>query len=62
MSAPALHIVKPIEGRAYAFLDCVSYSEEQRLRFDYERCGLLEEVFDALMRLYVVLDDDEGSS
>jgi hypothetical protein len=63
VSVPSIIVVVPVEGDAYAHLDCVNIEEERRLVLDLERRPeLLAEIGEALVRLFHLLAFPEGDS
>jgi hypothetical protein len=57
VTAPAIVIEIPVEGRAHAWLRCGSYEEELRLMLDLEHRQLPAEIREALDHLFDVLGD-----
>jgi len=58
-SIPRLRIEIPVEGDATAFLLCVNYEQEERLRLDLRTRDLLSDVLYALDQLADLLGEGE---
>jgi hypothetical protein len=58
MTAPALLIIVPVEGRAHAILVCESFEDQERLALDVAERELLREVRQALLELADALDKE----
>ncbi len=62
MSAPGVVVALRVEAGAYAYLDVTNSAEERRVLLDLEERDLIEEITEALVRLFTAIDDCEGTS
>jgi hypothetical protein len=52
VTVPALVVEVPVEGRAFAWLDCRGESDEERLVFELALRDIVGDLLDAVRRLF----------